>query len=136
MPSTKFVVESVVPESFRVNKVKSMFDKMEPDETPDGFLQKLFDVINSKLSVNLSLLSAMSYGFTIRNPETDDYRLGRHSDKVSIRSLDTIINNRSLGAGYGWENLSRNIFLPTAFYGKNNVGLPMDIIIDLNNSVV
>ena len=117
-------------------KVKSMFDKMEPDETPDGFLQKLFDVINSKLSVNLSLLSAMSYGFTIRNPETDDYRLGRHSDKVSIRSLDTIINNRSLGAGYGWENLSRNIFLPTAFYGKNNVGLPMDIIIDLNNSVV
>lgn len=117
-------------------KVKSMFDKMEPDETPEGFLQKLFDVINSKLSVNLSLLSAMSYGFTVRNAASDDYRLGRHSNNVGIKSLDTIINNRSLGAGYGWENLNRNIFLPTSFYGKNNVALPMDIIMDLNNTIV
>ena len=53
-------------------KVKSMFDVMDPDETPEGFLQKLFDVINSKLSVNLSLLSAMSYGFTVRDIENGD----------------------------------------------------------------
>lgn len=114
-------------------KVKSMFDIMENDETPESFLQKLFDVVNSKLNINLSLLSAMVYGFTVRDYEKNDFRLGRHSDKVSIRPLNTIINNRSLGGGYAWQNLGKNIFNPRVFYGNNAVSVPMDIIIDLNS---
>ena len=42
MPSTKFVVESTVPESFRVNKVKSMFDCQ-------------FDVIKKEFSVDIPI---------------------------------------------------------------------------------
>ena len=41
-------------------KVKSMFDKMSPDETPESFLQKVYDTVNNKLSVNLSSSSSSS----------------------------------------------------------------------------
>ena len=114
-------------------KVKSMFDVMDPDETPEGFLQKLFDVINSKLSVNLSLLSAMSYGFTVRDIENGDFRLSRNRDTQRIIKLNDVINGRSLGVGYGWEDLGKSLFNPGVYYGNNNVSTPLDIIIDVNN---
>ena len=114
-------------------KVKSMFDVMDPDETPEGFLQKLFDVINSKLSVNLSLLSAMSYGFTVRDIENGDFRLSRNRDTQRIIKLNDVINGRSLGVGYGWGDLGKSLFNPGVYYGNNNVSTPLDIIIDVNN---
>ena len=113
-------------------KVKSMFDKMSPDETPESFLQKVYDTVNNKLSVNLSLISAMVYGFTVRDYEKKDFRLGRHSDNVTIKELDVIINSRSLGSGYGWEKLTTGLFNPRIFYGNNAVHVPLDSIVELN----
>jgi hypothetical protein len=53
--------------------------------------------------------------------------------KLKYNILNDVINGRSLGVGYGWEDLGKSLFNPGVYYGNNNVSTPLDIIIDVNN---
>lgn len=117
------------------NEIKSMFKAMKDDETPESLLQKFFDTVNTRLSINLSLLEVVIYGFTVYDFEKGDFRLARQSPNPAVRRLDNIIVNRSLGVSYGWERLLNIIFNPKVYYGKNNTGTPMDIIIKPNEVI-
>lgn len=111
------------------NEIKSMFKAMKDDETHESLLQKFFDTVNNRLSINLSLLEVVVYGFSVYDFENGDYRLARNSPNPTVRRLDNIIINRSLGVSYGWERLLNIIFNPKVYYGKNNIGTPMDLVI-------
>ncbi len=117
------------------NEIKSMFKAMKNDETPESLLQKFFDAVNNRLSINLSLLEVVVYGFTVYDYEKGDFRLGRNSPNPSVRRLDNIIVNRSLGVSYGWERLLNIIFNPKVYYGKNSISTPMDLVIKPNEVV-
>lgn len=117
------------------NEIKSMFKAMKEDETPESLLQKFFDAVNTRLSINLSLLEVVVYGFTVFDYENGDFRLSRNSPKPSVRRLDNIIINRSLGVSYGWERLLTIIFNPKVYYGKNAISTPMDLVIKPNEVV-
>ena len=117
------------------NEIKSMFKAMKDDETPESLLQKFFDAVNNRLSINLSLLEVVVYGFTVFDYEKGDFRLSRNSPNPSVRRLDNIIINRSLGVSYGWERLLNIIFNPKVYYGKNSISTPMDLVIKPNEVV-
>ena len=117
------------------NEIKSMFKAMKEDETPESLLQKFFDAVNNRLSINLSLLEVVVYGFTVYDFENSDFRLSRNSPNPSVRRLDNIIINRSLGVSYGWERLLNIIFNPKVYYGKNSISTPMDLVIKPNEVV-
>lgn len=117
------------------NEIKSMFKTMKEDETPESLLQKFFDAVNNRLSINLSLLEVVVYGFTVYDYEKGDFRLSRNSPNPSVRRLDNIIINRSLGVSYGWERLLNIIFNPKVYYGKNAISTPMDLVIKPNEVV-
>lgn len=98
-------------------------------ETPESLLQKVFDTVNMKLDINIALLEVIVYAFTVMSIEKQDYRLGRNSnDRQLVKAID-IIAKRSLGAGYGWQYVSKMILTPDNFYNNNDIQHPLDVMI-------
>lgn len=101
-------------------------------ETPESLLQQLFDLVNFKLDVNIAMLDVIIYAMTVRSIKHDDFNLGRNSnDRQLMKSLE-IITNRSLGAGYAWQDVVNNILSPKSYYGHNAIDHPLDIMIKPN----
>lgn len=104
-------------------------------DSPELLLQKLFNIVNFKLDINISLLEGIIYPFIIRDYEKDDCHIGGYTreggepEKRSLRQLHDTIAGRSLGAAYGWERLVILIKSPKSFGGANAVDHPMDVTI-------
>ena len=119
------------------NNIKAIFKNIEVDkkdrtksvDTPESLLQKVFDMVNTKLDVNISLLEVVVYAFTIRSIKDNDYRLGRNAPDRQLAKAISIITNRSLGGGYGWQYVSNLIMSPKSFYHTSNVPHPLDVLI-------
>ena len=115
--------------------IKHMFKYMAMEktgtakETPESLLQKLFDVINSKLDVNLAMLEVIVYAFTIMSKENSNYDLGRNTATQQLMPISRVVTNRSLGAGYAWEKVVKTIISPRSFAGFNNISHPLDVLI-------
>lgn len=98
------------------------------NETPEVFTQKLFDLVNSKLDLNISWLSVITYAYTIGSLERNDYGLSRFKKGNVVRMKD-IIQNRSLGVSLPWEYISEVLFSPNTFYGNNAISYPLDAML-------
>lgn len=118
-----------------VNQVKRLFKSMETDSigvgyiTPEALLQNTFDLVNYKLNLNIALLEVIIYGFTINNPENGDYSLSRDKEVIKLGNIQSVMRNRSLGAGYGWEMLTKTVLSPKSYKNHNGIRHPMDVII-------
>jgi hypothetical protein len=104
-------------------------------ETPESLLQKLFDLVNTKLDINIALLEVIVYAFTVMSIKNKNYDLGRNSENEQLMRIKGVITNRSLGAGYAWEEVVSTIESPMSFYGYNGVSHPMDIMIKPNEVI-
>lgn len=115
--------------------IKSMFKYMEEPEDLDAMLQKLFDLTNSKLNINIALLEVIVYAFSAEDPENGNYRLGRRGDNVKACKIEDNIINRSLGSAYGWEKVYNTIINPKSFYNKVPINDTMDVFISPQETV-
>jgi hypothetical protein len=95
----------------------------------DAMIQKLFDLANSKLNINIALLEVIVYAFSCMDYENKDFRLGRGSKTVKACKIEDNIVNRSLGSSYGWERVIHTILNPSSFYNENGISTPMDVYI-------
>ena len=116
----KFIFKSI--EVDKKNPYKSI-------ETPESLLQKVFDTVNMKLDVNIALLEVVVYAFTVMSIKNGDYRLGRNSDDRQLVKSKDIIAKRSLGAGYGWQYVSKMILSPDNFYNESDIQHPLDVMV-------
>ena len=105
------------------------------EDSPELLVQKLFNIVNFKLDINISILEGIVYPFISRDYETLDFHIGgctKEGGEPERRSLyqlhDTIIN-RSAGAAYGWERVAKLIISPRTFGGTNAVDHPMDVTV-------
>jgi len=122
------------------NAVKSEFKFMDiikgdrSSETQESLLQKVFDLVNTKLDVNIALLEVVIYAFTITSIKDGDYTLGRtdSDNSANLMKIDGIMKNRSLGAAYGHERVLSNIISPNSFIGVNRTSHPLDALIAPN----
>ena len=104
-------------------------------ETPESLVQKLFDLLNGRISVNVALIEIIVYSFTVKDPDIGDYSLARGIKDKKLGKIKSVVKNRSLGAGYGWEQLIRLILSPRSYQGHNSVEHPMDIFIKPNEVI-
>ena len=104
-------------------------------ETPESLVQKLFDLLNNRISVNVALIEVLVYAFTVKDPDHGDYSLARGVKDKKLGKIKSVVKNRSLGAGYGWEQLIRLILSPRSYQGHNAVEHPMDIFIKPNEVI-
>lgn len=118
-------------------EVKSMFKKIDEPEDIEAMTQKVFDTINSKLNINLALIEAIVYAFSVKEPgknaELD--RFNEEPEKGKVVKIEECIVNRSLGAAYGWETVTNVILNPNVYYGRNAIDHPMDVYVKPKETV-
>lgn len=77
------------------SKMSDIMERRRPD-SPDTTLRELFQVINSKLNVNIAIIEVLLYAAMTYGP--DDYRLARGSENPSLGVATDTIANRSVSA--------------------------------------
>lgn len=97
-------------------------------DSPDTLLSKVFRLVNSKLDINIALFEVVVYSFTTYDMKNGNYDLGRNSSDVQLANLLTIIDRRSAGASYGYDNLSGKIVTPNLFSTANKCDHKLDVL--------
>lgn len=121
------------------NNIKNKFKWMKLDnvnETRESMLSDMFDLINSKLDVNIALIGVIIYAFTIMSNKERNFDIGRNADNPSLMRIEGIIGNRSLGGAYAWEKVLNWMLNPKSFYGNNAIDHPLDVLIKPNETII
>lgn len=121
--------------------IKAVFKYMDirkgdkSSETQESMLQKLFDLVNTKLDINIALLEVIVYAFTIMSIRNNNYDIGRNAEDPQMMRIKGIMTNRSCGGSYAWEEVLSTILSPSSFNGRNAVDHPLDVLIDPENTI-
>jgi len=99
-------------------------------ESKDSLLQKVFDLVNDKLDVNIALLEVIVYAFTIVGYEERDYNLGRNAPAPQLAKISTILGNRSLSGSLSHEKVDNIIYRSGTSNGRNNIDHILDVMYD------
>jgi hypothetical protein len=111
------------------SRMKDIGDRLK-QESPVYTLIELFDLVNTKLYVNIALLEVIIYASMIRNGADEDYALARGSDSASMGVADKTMGGRSLSASYGFELQQKIMFNPMSFFKLNRPDEVFDVLID------
>jgi len=113
------------------NAIKNEFKYMRTDPgTPEAFLHKIYNIVNSKLSINIALLEVIVMAFVCKDPDNGDHRPGRCCDTAKPAKIGNILTARSLGGAYAWERCAKTMVSPDVYYGNNAVDHPLDALLD------
>lgn len=113
----------------KLKTMKNVRRGVKGKETSESLLQSIFNLVNSKLDINLALFEIMVYAFTILDNEKFNYSLGRNTDNDEVSDIKHIIPGRSLSAAYAWESTIKTIFDPISFTNENRMDHPLDVMI-------
>lgn len=100
------------------SKMKDLQDRLKT-ESPSSTLTELFDLVNSKLSVNLSLLGVVVYSSMIADGRNDNFEMARNQENSSLGVAEMTIRHRSMSAVYAYEYQASQIINPRSFYKEN-----------------
>ncbi len=107
------------------SKAKSLNGRARPD-SPVQLLEDLFDLVNSKISVNISLLEVMVYA--VMTPSADNFGLTRNVSRPIVNVARNIITNRSISAAWAYEDQFDTLTNPRSFFQENRPDSPLDVL--------
>ena len=110
-------------------KIKNLAERMRP-ESPANTLIELFDLVNSKLNVNLALLEVIIYAIMVDKSKEFGFGMARNAENPALGISGLTITKRSLGALYAYQNQHKVIADPKSFYMKDRPDSPMDVFIN------
>lgn len=96
---------------------------------PEDMLLTLFDLVNSKLSVNLAVLEVTQLGQMIRSLEHQDYSLPKPWTSSGIGVMSESMKMRSLTATFAFKGHRDVIINPLSYVVTNRPDHPMDAIV-------
>lgn len=97
------------------SRVKNIMERLKQD-SPVNVLFDLYNLVNSKLDVNIAILEVVIYASMIYNGHDDKYGLARNSPTASLGVAEMSIKNRSLSAIYAYEDQKDAILDPSNYY--------------------
>lgn len=103
--------------------------KLYSEFTPKVLLEKLFDLVNKKLDINIALLEVIVYAFTAYDITNENYDLGRNSPNNDLIGLKYAIDYRSCGGSYGWSKFQGKIVDPVLHFRKHKPDHPLDVLL-------
>lgn len=77
-----------------------------------------YDMVCNDINVNLATVELALYAFTANDPVNGDYRPARGSNSCQFANIDTLLNNRSLSAKLGSEEIDQ-VLATTAFAARS-----------------
>ena len=108
------------------SRVKELTDRLSTS-TPSDTLVELFELVNSKLNVNIAVLEVILYAAMVVSPEKNDYRLPKPGTDKCIGVASITIPSRSLSAAMAYEYHRQVIVNPASFFNDNRPSHPMDV---------
>lgn len=108
------------------SNMKNIADRLKP-HSPVSTLQELFNLVNTKLNVNLAALEVIVYASMTTAKNHYDLARNHHSPVLGI--ADFIIKNRSLGAAYAYEDQLGTITSPRSFFKLGRPDSVFDVFI-------
>lgn len=129
MPQIEFSYLALANEIKDLLKSNKHNGKKLNNITSEHLLQLLFDLVNSKLSVNLSVLSVIVYAFTIKSSKDFNFDLARNCESDETSTIKRIMPNRSLGGGYAHEYVTQMIMSPLSYSNKNRTNHILDVMV-------
>jgi len=97
------------------SRVSDIMERLKQDSSVN-VLFELYNLVNSKLDVNIAILEVVIYASMIACGVNDQYGLARNSPTASLGVSEKTIKNRSLSACYAFEDQKVAILDPTSFY--------------------
>lgn len=97
--------------------------------SPDAFLVEFYDLVNSKLDVNLAVLEVVLYGVMIRSASNNDYSLPKPHTDAGLGVMKMLMQRRSLSALMAYQGHKNAILDPMSYLGTNVVDHPFDSIL-------
>lgn len=82
---------------------------------PGTFLVEFFNIVNSKLKVNLAALEVILYAIMIVSAENEDYRLPKPPHKGSLSVYDQLMSHRSLSATMAYQDHFDTLVSPSSY---------------------
>lgn len=96
---------------------------------PEDILVDFFDLVNSKLTVNLAVLEVTLYGAMIRSAEEGDFALPKPWTSRGLGVMSMSMANRSLSVAMAYENHRENLASPLSYTHTNRPDHPMDMVL-------
>jgi len=109
------------------SNTKKLHSRAQAD-APSQVLQELFDLVNSKIDVNIALLEVMIYA--VMTPGVDNYGMARNQPGAGLHVSRNVIQNRSLAPAYAYENQFGVISHPRSFFMENRPDSPIDVFMN------
>lgn len=97
--------------------------------TPQETLETLFDLMNSRLEMNISLLEIIVYSNMVVSLANNDYRLPKSNTTGEMNAAPRTIRNRSLGGMYAYEGQHGAIIDPYSFFKHHRIDHAMDVFV-------
>jgi len=132
LPEVEFSFLALSKDTKDMFKTMSILKGGVSKDSPESLLSKVFTLVNSKLDVNIALFEVVVYAFTVYDLPNGNYDLGRNSENVQLSPLLTVIDKRSAGASYGYDNLSGKILTPGLFTDTNKPDHLLDVLLKPN----
>lgn len=111
----------------KTRKYKTVNNSIRSEYQPHILAQKLFELINNKLDINLTIVEIMTYPFTTQDITNGNFDLGRNSKYKDVVGFKEAINYRSIGASFDWDNLQNKVLDPMLYESNNKPSTPMDV---------
>lgn len=99
------------------------------NEAPEVILMELFDLVNKRMDVKLSVLEVMLLGSMVVDSEVGDYRIPKPWTSKGVGVTLATIPNRSLSGAMAFQGHSVFLTSPTSFNSHNRPSLPMDVFV-------
>jgi hypothetical protein len=106
---------------------KNVLNNRNKPESPYYTLQELFNLVNTKLNVNIAALEIIVYANMVRG--INDFGLTRNQNNKVLNVSDNVIKNRSLGAAFAYEKQADVIRNPKSFFKDNRPDSVFDVFI-------
>lgn len=112
--------------------IESRVDDMQArslSTAPVHTLYEFFDLVNSKLNVNLAVLETIIYAAMAVDPLNNNFNLPKPWTAKALGVSGSTIPGRSLPAAMAWERHRDTIINPASFFSEHRPSHPMDVFV-------
>ncbi len=106
-----------------------MMQERDKNVKPNDALIELYDLVNSKLDVNLTVLDVVMLEAMIVSAESGDYSLPKPWTDQGLGVMSQTMLHRSLSAAMAFEDHRETLTDPISYISKNRIPHPFDALL-------
>lgn len=104
-----------------------MLNKRVISDAPFILLQELFELVNSKLRINILSFEIIVYALMVESMQS--YAMARNAEDPVLGVADLLTTHRSLGNALAYESMSKTLTDPFSFFQGKRPDSPMDVFL-------